>query len=623
MAIYQDNRAFVTRLRWMGLVFALLFSVLGLKLWMLTVLEYDRYQELAERNHIRTIPLIAPRGIIYDRNGRVLADSVSSFNLLLFRDEAVDLDRTESFLVGGLSLEREALRERLRTAETYAVYQPLVVKENLSMEEIAYLMAHQAEHPELRIFEQPRRRYQYGKLAGHTLGYVGEVSSSELKSPGFSNYRPGDIIGKYGIERVQDEGLKGVDGYRRVLVNSLGKTLEEIERILPQEGEALHLSLDLDLQQAAEQGLGDSPGAVVALDPRSGEILALASTPSFDPNLFATRMSSTEWKGLIENPDNPFQNRAIQNAFSPGSIFKLVIAVAGLQEGVINESTTTFCKGGATHYGHYFRCWKAGGHGFMNLHAAIQQSCNVYFYQLGKQLGIETIGRYSELLGLGRPSGIDLLGEIAGLVPSEEWKEETFGEPWYAGETISVSIGQGPLNVTPLQLARAVGLIAIGAMPEPHLIRSKRTPEIIPASLTSDLINLPHLLQDNLRVIREAMWSVVNDWGTGRGARVENFSVCGKTGTVQTISNSARAKLNDEDRKRFEPNAWFVGFAPLEAPEIVVSVIVQRGGSGSAAAAPIAGQVFQTYYDRYTKEEQPGQELALKESLFSQRELQP
>jgi penicillin-binding protein 2 len=588
MPIAQDNRVLIHRLGLLRIGIVLVFLALGLKVWHVMIVRHDHFQELARRNQVRTVPLVAPRGPILDREGRVLADSISSFNLLLYRDEAPDLAESERFLVERLGVDRETYRERLGEAVGYLSFRPLLVKEDLSMEEIALVLSHQAEHPELKLIEQPRRLYRYGELAAHVFGYVGEVSRAELESGEFSYLRAGDVVGKAGIERVYNRHLTGVDGYSRGLVNNFGKVLGELSRVEPRAGETLRLTLDLDLQRIAEEELIDRPGAVLAIDPRTGHVLALASRPAFDPNLFAVRITRRQWLELTENPDHPLQNRTIQNTFSPGSIFKLVMALAGLELGVVNAETPVYCNGAVVLYGHRFRCWREGGHGFMRMSEAIQQSCNVYFYLLGQKLGIESIAEFSRRLGLGQPTGIDLRGEAAGLVPSPDWKRRVTGQPWYAGETISVAIGQGPVNVTPAQLARAVGAVATGLVPQLKLVDNGPGSGEAPPALGFS--------PGNLGAVRDGMWKVVNAWGTGRSAQVEDFDVCGKTGTAQTISRQARERLPEEERGRFESNAWFVGFAPRDNPEIVVVVIVQRGGSGGGQAAPIAGKILAEYH---------------------------
>ena len=605
MLMFQDNRELVGRLKWIRILFAVIFVCLCAKLWSLTVVHYEHYRDLAERNRIHTFPQIAPRGLIYDREGRVLVDNVYSFNLLLFRDEVQDLEETLQFLVEGLKVAREDLEARLRAVSSYPVFRPIVVKENLSIEDVAFLLAHRVEYPELEVIKQPRRLYRYGNLGAHVLGYVGKISPGQLEESEFKPNRPGDTVGQYGVERRYNRNLIGRDGQRRVLVDSRGRSVQEIELTNPILGGGVTLTLDLDLQLEAEVQLGDDPGAIIVFDARNGEILVMASRPTFDPNQFARTISRREWKRLIENPDAPLQNRVIQNAFSPGSVFKVVMAMAGLQRGIIDERNSVDCMGGVTLYNHWFHCWKVGGHGQVSLREALRQSCNVYFYLLAQKLGIQEIAEFSRRFGLGVPTGIDLLGEVSGLVPSERWKEEVRGEPWYAGETISVAIGQGPLLTTPAQLARTVGIIATGTVVPLHLLKdgARQLPG------RTEALSVAELSPRNLQLIRDAMWSSVNEWGTGHNAQVDGFQVCGKTGTAQTISTAGRQHLSEEATERFEPNAWFVGFAPLDHPEIVIAVVVQRGGTGGAAAAPIAGEILRLYYQKY-KVKPAGQELA-------------
>jgi len=597
MPIFQDNRRLVSRIKGLRTCFFLIFLVLFGKLWYIAVLKAEYYKELAKQNQVRLIPMLAPRGLIFDRHGRVLVDNIESSNLVLFLDKANDLNKVFQFL-RGLNVSEEELKERMQVARSRSKYQNVVIKENLSMEEMSYVLAHQNEHPELTIVEEPRRLYRYGELAAHALGYTGEISDKQLKWTEFAGHRQGDMIGKCGVERTYNRNLTGIDGQRRLLVNSLGRTIEELQSVESTPGHNLTLTLDLDLQQIAETELGEDPGAVVAFDPVHGDVFAMASHPAFDPNMFATRITRSEWARISSNTENPLQNRAIQAQLSPGSTFKLVMAIAGLETGVVDENDTIFCPGGVTLYGHYFHCWKKGGHGTVSLSQAIRQSCNVYFYLLGQKLGIDNIEQYSKRLGLGHISGVDLAGEADGLVPSQEWKKRTTGEKWYAGETISVAIGQGAMNVTPIQLARAVGMIATGQEPRLHLIREaeghREPPVTAVASTTSALL----FEEEHLQAVRNGMWRVVNEFGTGRGALVEGFNVCGKTGTAQTIGNAAKKTLSDEEASKYADNAWFVGFAPRDNPEIVVCVMVQRGKSGGGRAAPIAGKIFRAYWEK-------------------------
>lgn len=594
MAIFQDNRDYRYRLKWLCILFVGGILVLLIRLWSLAILNSQHYVGLAQRNHRRTVSRVAPRGVIVDREGRALVENAYGFDLVLFRDREPNLEKVTRFLSQGVELSPQDIQERLEKALHYDRYQPLVLKENISIEEIAYLSSHQTEHPELGILKQPRRYYPYRQLAAHLLGYVGEISQEELTQSEFSQSQSGDIVGKYGIEKTYNKWLTGTEGQDLLLVDSRGKLLREVRSLPPTPGKRLVLTLDLDLQQAAERALGQNTGAIVALNPNNGEILAMVSRPAFDPNHFAARLSLKQWRGLLDNPDHPLQNRAIQNSFGPGSIFKLVVALAGLEGGVIVPDRTAFCDGGVTLYGRRFHCWKATGHGRVGMRQAIQHSCNVYFYLLGQKLGIERMASFSRRLGLGQPTGVDLPGEGSGLIPSPAQERQSTGRTWYAGETISVAIGQGPLGVTPIQMARAVGVLATGKMPPPHVwakFPGKQTPA--PQSVG--------LRASNLEVIKDGMWRVVNEYGTGGGARVEGFNVCGKTGTVQVISKETRSKLTKEEADKFASNAWFAGFAPREHPEIVLAVLVQRGGSGGARAAPMAGKIFEGYYRKYIR----------------------
>ncbi|MDE2927329.1 MAG: penicillin-binding protein 2 [Acidobacteriota bacterium] len=593
MPIYQDNSLCWLRLKWIQRLLVVLFLGLFLKLWHLTVVDFTQHSVAAERNRARNIPIRAPRGVIYDREGRVLASSANSFSLVCYRSEASDLEATVDYLVQGLGLDRKRLEQRFAEADGYSPYQPLVVKRSLTMAEVAYLLSRKGEHPELDILSELRRSYPHGELAAHVLGYVGEASRGQLETTEFSDFKAGDIVGKYAVERVYNRHLAGRNGTRKILVDSLGRTIDELGQVPPEEGAALELTLDLDLQMTAEEQLGGRRGVVVAFDPRNGEILAMVSQPAFDPNRFAARISRSEWDRLVGDEHHPLQNRALQSTFAPGSVFKLVVALAGLEWGDVDPNRPHVCGGGVTLYGHHFRCWKKEGHGPVSLREAIRSSCNVYFYQLGKTLGIDLISGFGQAIGLDRPTGIDLVGEVAGLVPSKEWKRRTFREKWYRGETVSVSIGQGPVHLTPLQLARMVGILATGSAAPLHLARDQ-VPRRRPARNASAV----EISSDNLDLLREAMWEVVNRYGTGRAAQVNGFDVCGKTGTAQTIGQAGLSKLDEAQASRFTANAWFVGFAPQKFPEVAVVVLVEAGGSGGAVAAPIAAKVLQVFHDK-------------------------
>jgi penicillin-binding protein 2 len=459
--------------------------------------------------------------------------------------------------------------------------------------------AHRRDHPEIQLGPEPRRLYKYKGIAAHVLGYVAEVSEEELGRDAFPEAKSGDLVGKFGIEKVYNRQLTGKDGRRQVLVDSLGREVGLLDEIDSMVGGELQLTLDLDLQKLAERLLEERVGAIVAMDPRNGEILALASAPTFDPNSLSTRISEEDWTQLINNPDKPLQDRAIQNSYSPGSIFKLIMSEAGLEEGFISEETHVVCTGAATFYNRLFHCAVRKGHGYIDLQSAIARSCNIFFYELGRRMGISKIAQHARELGLGEKAGVDLPGEKAGVMPSPEWKLQARGTKWFAGETISVSIGQGAISVTPLQMLRAISCIATaGKLVTPHvLLRADRLQENVrwPERQVS-------MSYENAHKIRQGMWASVNNFGTGHNAAVPGFDVCGKTGTVQLISNEGR-KEAQLDSSIMEDHSWFGGFASRDNPEIAVVVMIEHGGKGGIAAAPMAREIFQTYFAKQRRPE--------------------
>ncbi len=558
--------------------------------WRIQVVDAERYIDMAERNRIRSMPIPAPRGVMLDREGRKLVDNYPGFAVLLLRDDPKEVDKYLDAVAEGLNLDATELRQRLEDSRGVADYKPLELKD-ATPADIAFVEAHRADIPVLELHLKYHRLYPRDGFMAHVAGHVGEVSEREIaRSKG--RYASGDVIGKAGLERQYNETLMGVDGKRRAIVNSLGREVERLEQTEAIPGKPIQLTIDYDLQAMVEAKMAGQKGAVVALDPRSGEILAMTSHPAPDPNLFATRIPAEEWKRLNEDPDNPMLNRAIQAQLAPGSVFKIMMAAAMLESKAIPETFNTFCPGHATFYGRMFRChvYGKGGHGWMNLHTAITQSCDVFFYNVGQRLGIDRIAYYAERLGLGRPTGIDLPGEASGLVPSETWKQRVFKQKWYAGETISVAIGQGALTSTPLQLAYAIGGIASGGVfRQPHLLKGLAGVEEY---------NFP-LSENTTEKVTLAMYGVVNEGGTAAGSRLEGVEFCGKTGTSQLISNEGLARLRGRTGgRRFTENAWFVGYAPRRNPEIVVAVLVEHGLHGSSAAAPIARDVIKAYYEK-------------------------
>ena len=585
------------RVNFIGYVVAAALLVLAFGFWNAQIVQVGYYQQKAEQNRVREIPLLAPRGRIYDREHRVLADNRPSYNVILIRENSPHTAvQTAEMLSPGIGMSKDEVLERINRSvkRRDPKFRPIVLKEDVSVSEIAYVKAHRYELPEITVELQPRRRYVEGELAAHALGYVGEVTETELASPEFVNFKSGDQIGKTGLEREYNTVLVGKDGFKRVIVNSFGREVGKLAEEPYVAGNDVVTTIDLDLQRAAEEIVGDRTGAVVALDPRSGEILAMMSKPSYDPNLFASGISSIDWNSLINDPRRPMQNRAIQSRFSPGSVFKVFMAAAGLEAGTLNPLRTIYCPGYATFYGHTFACDKHEGHGTLSLHNAIVTSCNVFFYNVGNDLNIGRISQYATMMGLGRKTGVDLPNEDPGLIPSEAWKRKVHKAKWYSGETISVAIGQGYVLITPIQAAWAMGGLTMGGrLRQPHLVRPQDLKKL--GFAANEVVEEDYPIQEStVDIVTTAMWGVVNEnGGTGFRARIEGFDVAGKTGTAQVVSKESNLK-----GQAYKDNSWFVSFAPYRNPEIVVAAFIENGGWGAEAAAPVAHAVLETYYKK-------------------------
>ena len=583
----DDTRFALGRIAGFQYCIAAVFLFLITGFWVLQVRDGESNSQLAERNRVKTVPVLAPRGKLLDRDGRVIVDNQAAFTLLLTR-ENLNPDHIDG-IAAGLHMDPEEIRARLKRFASRPKYVPLMIKQDLTRAEITFVEAHRdsGTFPEMELVQNQRRLYPQNGLAAHAIGYVGEVSEPELETPEFAKYSQGAMVGKAGLERQYNDLLIGVDGERRVVVDSSGREHEVLESIEATPGNNLQLTLDLDLQAVAELALEGQRGAVVALDPRSGEVLAMVSRPAFDPNAFAGHLSPEYWKELTSGTDNPMLNRAIQAQFAPGSTFKPIMALAGLETSTIDDHSTFHCPGGATFYGRYFKCWQKKGHGTVDVHQAIVQSCDVFFYNLGNKLGIDQIAMYAEMAGIGKKTGIDLPGEAEGLMPSSKWKLRTQRQKWYAGETISVAIGQGAVTVTPLQLASAIGgIVSGGVWYKPHLVKVAAALEPRRADLRPE----------SVATIVAGMYGVVNEGGTGAAARIEGVEFSGKTGSAQRVSNDLRKSgLLDSDEDK--DNGWFVGFAPRQNPEIVVAVLLE-GGEHGALAAPVARDVIKSYFDK-------------------------
>ena len=578
----------------------IVFLVLGYGLWRLQIANNDTYSVRAEQNRIKRVPVLAPRGKIYDRDGNLIVDNYPSFSALLLRDQLRDLNADAPRIAGGLHISPEEIRDKVRRYQLarVPVFQPIIIKDDITPDERAFIDAHRDEFPELETIMVYRRLYPRDGFMSQLIGYVGEVSEEMLNSPRFDIYERGDIVGQSGVEQEYNDLLMGKNGSRRVIVNSLGKEVKPLDEVAAVPGKPLKLTVDIDLQIAAEEALGDRNGAVVAMDPRTGEILAMVSRPTFDPNDFAVRISRQQWSKLVTDENHPLLNKAIQAQLAPGSTFKIIMATAGLQEGIAQEMKVN-CPGGATFYGRYFKCWVTAEHrvhGMVDISKAIYQSCDVFFYTLAQKLGIERIAKWATAFGLGQKTGIDLPQEASGVMPSEQWKIKNFHQKWFPGETISVGIGQGAVAVTPIQLARAIGAITSdGVLRRPHVAFPDQLPPYYRQIMDYNQESRVPIDPKNWEIITDAMANVPTPIGTANSAHLEGIDFAGKTGSAQTMSNALAQRLGHAHSMK--DNAWFVGVTPRRNPNIVVTVLFEGGEHGQFAAR-IAAQVIRAYVEK-------------------------
>ena len=575
---------------------ALMLVVLVAGLWRLQVASADNFRALAEANRIRKIPVLAPRGKIFDREGRLLVDNYPSVTCYLLREQVKDSNIDLPLIAQGLHIPVEQIHATLRRFQAAPKYEPIPLKQDITPDEQAFIEAHRNELPELETRDEQRRLYPSDGFAAHLIGYVGEISEDDLNKSKYAFYQPGDMVGKSGVEATYDALLRGEDGSRDVIVNSHGKEIGDLGQTLAKPGQDLRLTIDLDVQMAAEKAMEGKTGAMVAMDPHTGEILALVSRPTFDPNEFSVRLSKSYWNEILNNPDHPLLNKAIQAQLAPGSTFKIIMSVAGLEENVAQDMHVQ-CNGGASFYGHFFAC--DVHHGAVDIHNAIPYSCDTFYYTLANKLGIDTIAKYATSLGISQKTGIDLPDEASGTMPSTQWKLKNFHEKWYAGEVISVGIGQGAVTATPLQLARALGGIASGgALRRPHVVFPDEVPadqlqaihETFPGSGDKTISLTP----ENWQIITDGM-AAVTLTGTAAAAHLEGIDFAGKTGTAQVMSHDALARSGGGHKT--VPNAWFVGMAPRRNPDIVVAVLWENGNWGNNSAK-LGAQVINAFVEK-------------------------
>ena len=586
--LHDDTRFAAGKIAVFQYVTVAVFLFLISGFWRLQVQNPEFYGVRAQQNSIKSVPILAPRGRILDRDGRVIVDNHSSFTLLLARESLKEEHLRP--IAQGLDLDYNDLEARVRRFRSRPRYEPIALKEEMTPADLAFVDSHHDFFPELVVISAQPRLYPRNGMLAHVIGYTGEISEDELDLPEFAKYEPGAMVGKFGLERQYNDWLTGVDGQRQVVVDNRGQVRQVLATKPAIAGKDLQITIDLDLQAVAELAMDGRNGAVVALDPRTGDVLAMVSRPTFDPNKFAVRIKTKDWKEIRDNPDNPMFNRAIQAQQAPGSTFKPIVALAALETGAIDDKFTVHCSGGVMLYGHYYHCWVKTGHGTIALHNAIVHSCDSYFYTIGSKAGIDNLSFYADLVGFGQKTGIDLPHEAEGTVPSEQWKLRNFRTKWYAGETPSVAIGQGALTVTPLQLARAFGGIAMdGKWYQPHLVK--------PLGQTRKPVEWG-FTYENWKNVIDGMYGVVNEGGgTGVRAQLPHIEVCGKTGSAQLASNDFLKSTAAGQSQNLKDNAWFVGFAPRSAPEIVVVALFEHGEHGQLAA-PIVRDVLKAYFDK-------------------------
>jgi penicillin-binding protein 2 len=561
--------------------YTILFIMLALaaQLWRLQVLGANNFRMLAEQNRIRKEPVLAPRGKLFDREGRLLVDNYPSVSCFLLREQNRNLDGDLPMIARGLNLDLEQLKATIKRYRAAPGYQPIPIKQDITADEQAFIESHRNELPELETIDEERRLYPRDGFAANLIGYVGEVSEEDLNNSRFAYYEPGDVVGKGGVEETYDQVLRGQDGSRDVIVDSRGRSVGFLRTQHATPGQDLKLTIDLDLQRAAELALGSRNGAIVAMDPRNGDILAMVSRPSFDPNAFAVRINRTDWNKLITDPDHPLMNKAIQAQLAPGSTFKILMSVAGLQEGIAQNMNIN-CPGGWGPYGYFHHCDEH--HGAVNIHTAIPFSCDTFYYMLGDKLGIDRIAKYATEFGYGQKTGIDLPGEQAGVMPSSQWKLRNYHAAWYADETLSVAIGQGAVAATPLQLVRVIGGIASGGhLVRPHVV----VPDQLPKDFHQAILDSYPGSGDKYIPIDPENWVTITDgmadvtqpgyFHTAGSAHLEGIDFGGKTGTAQLMSHQALETTN-KGRQTY-PNVWFVGVTPRRNPELVVCVLWQNG----------------------------------------------
>ncbi len=583
---YQNEQRLGSRATLLHAVIVIVLAGFLGVFWYLQIVKGDEFALLAENNRLRRIALPPTRGVVFDRRGEVLASTRPALNLVLVRDGLTDAEGQLKRLESLLGIPYDGLKGRLKAMRGRPTFEPLVIREDVQLADIAKVEARREWFPSVEVEQTALRDYPDGPAVAHALGYVGEVNEAQLAKIADGSLQQGDIVGKTGIEREYDDILRGRRGWKLQTVNSLGRPFGSSQPGRePEDGRPLHLTIDKRLQRKLVESLADEVGSGIFMNPNTGEVLALASTPGYDPNVFTAPVSRTTWTALISDSRHPLNDRAISSFYAPGSTFKVLMSIVGLETGAITPQTTVFCPGSVLIYNRRFMCWKQGGHGTVDVHKALVHSCNVFYYLLGKKVGIDAISKYAEMFGLGELSGIDIPGESRGIPPSAAWKQRLQKEPWYPGDTISVSIGQGLLAVTPLQMVTMISAVANGGtLVRPHLARDAK----------SEATKL-RVSAASLALIRDALADVVEE-GTATRARLGPILVAGKTGTAQVFKRSVGVDA-DKQPKGERDHAWFIGYAPAENPEIAFAIVIEHGGHGGTTAAPVARKVLEVFFE--------------------------
>jgi penicillin-binding protein 2 len=590
-----------------GIVFWVVaaFAVLSVRLFHLQVIGGEEYRRLSASNCIRLESIDAPRGLIFDRRGDMMVDNRPAFDVSIIPRDAKPVEETIEKLSSLLQLTAEELMVKIREKRRLGSYKPVLLRQDIGRNTLAGIEVHRYDLPGVVININPRRHYPYDQSAAHVLGYLGEISNEELSCGKFPGCRPGDFVGKFGVEKTFESALRGDRGGRQVEVNAKGQVVRVLQTVDAQPGHNVYLTIDRRLQQKAEEMLRGSAGAAVAMEPGTGEILAMASSPSFDQNAFVSGMTYDQWETLISNPEHPMENKAVQGEYPPASTYKIVTAIAGLEEGVIDEKTTFYCPGFYRFGNRVYRCWKKAGHGSVDVVRALAESCDVFFYQVGQRVGVDRLAQYATAFGLGSPTGVALDHEADGLIPTAAWKRKKTGIPWQGGENLSIAIGQGYNLVTPIQMLGLVAAVGNGGVRyRPKILKriENTQGDVIRSEFPTEAERID-FSEKTMELVRRGLWEAVNTvGGTAFGSRMKTVDISGKTGTAQLVSRNEDESEDDKKElaAHLKDHAWFVAFAPSEAPEIAVAVIVEHGEHGSSAAAPIARAMIQTYLEGRT-----------------------